>query len=293
VITVRPMTSADTDAAGEILLGAFSQVYRQRGHASPFPNIESAVWLARAYLDLDPTGCAIADSPMGPVGVGFVHVRGLVASIGPLAARPGAPRGVGRALLAHLEAVATGTRSFRLFQDAFNPDSFGLYAREGYEIRDVAPYLLALELEPPRGTALPGVSRMSPVDLPTISRFDRGHQEADRARDLELLLANGAGLKYEGPRGIGGYLFYRALPSRIVLGPALADDERILCTLIDAVAVSHTGRSAVMRASCAAPRVLRHALARGFRVDHLGNLMVKGDVRIPSTQLYALFPESL
>jgi len=293
VIKVRPLTSADADAAGEILLTAFSQVYRQRGHAPPFPNLESAVWLARAYLDLDPQGCALAEGPLGPVCVGFVHVRGAVASIGPLAARPGAPRGVGRALLSHLETVAGGARSLRLFQDAFNPDSFGLYVREGYEVRDLAPYLLALELEPPRTGAPPGVSRISPPDLAAIARFDRSHQEADRARDLELLLANGAGLMYDGSRGVRGYLFYRALPSRIVLGPALADDEPVLCTLLDALAATHRGRAAVMRGSCASPRVLRHALDRGFRVDHLGNLMVKGEVRLPPSQLYALFPESL
>jgi GNAT superfamily N-acetyltransferase len=278
VIKVRPLTSADAEAAGEILLTAFSQVYRQRGHAPPFPNLESAVWLARAYLDLDPQGCALAEGPTGPVGVGFVHVRGAVASIGPLASRPGAPRGVGRALLAHLEGVAQGARSLRLFQDAFNPDSFGLYVREGYEVRDLAPYLLALELDPPRTGAPAGVTRISPADL---------------ARDLELLLANGAGLMYDGSRGVRGYLFYRALPSRIVLGPALADDERVLCTLLDALAATHSGRAAVMRGSCASPRVLRHALDRGFRVDHLGNLMVKGEVRLPPSQLYALFPESL
>jgi hypothetical protein len=287
------MTSADAESAGDILLSAFSAVYRQRGHASPFPNVESAIWLARAYLDLDPQGCAVAEADGVLFGVGFVHVRGAVASIGPLAARPGGPRGVGRALLTHLEGVASSARSLRLFQDAFNPDSFGLYAAYGYEVRDVAPYLLAIELEAPAPGPLPGVARMTTVDLAPIARFDRSHQEADRARDLELLLANGAGLVHRSPRGVNGYLFYRALPSRIVLGPALADDERILCTLIDALAAAHPGRAAVMRGSSASPRVLRHALSRGFRIDHLGNLMVKGDVRLPPTQLYALFPESL
>ena len=49
----------------------------------------------------------------------------------------------------------------------------------------------------------------------------------------------------------------------------------------------------MIRASAAAPLVLQRAFARGFRVDHLGNLMVSGPYAAPPAQLYALFPESL
>jgi hypothetical protein len=63
--------------------------------------------------------------------------------------------------------------------------------------------------------------------------------------------------------------------------------------LIDAVASALPGRPAVIRGSAAAPAVLHRAFERGFRVDHLGNLMVAGTYRFPPAQLYALFPESL
>jgi hypothetical protein len=49
----------------------------------------------------------------------------------------------------------------------------------------------------------------------------------------------------------------------------------------------------VIRASAAAPLLLRRAFERGFLVDHLGNLMVRGSYVPPPAQLYALFPESL
>jgi hypothetical protein len=49
----------------------------------------------------------------------------------------------------------------------------------------------------------------------------------------------------------------------------------------------------VIRASAATPVVLRRAFDRGFRVDHLGNLMVAGPYQPPPAQLYPLFPESL
>ena len=66
-----------------------------------------------------------------------------------------------------------------------------------------------------------------------------------------------------------------------------------MADLVDAVAVALPGRAAVIRASAAAPSVLLRAFARGFRVDHLGNLMVAGPYVPPPAQLYALFPESL
>jgi len=78
-----------------------------------------------------------------------------------------------------------------------------------------------------------------------------------------------------------------------VIGPAVAESAEILAALVDGVAASLPGRAAVIRASAAAPALLRRAFERGFLVDHLGNLMVRGPYVPPPAQLYALFPESL
>ncbi|MEO5768892.1 MAG: hypothetical protein ABIS92_11135, partial [Polyangia bacterium] len=94
-------------------------------------------------------------------------------------------------------------------------------------------------------------------------------------------------------RVLEGFLFLRALPARAIIGPGVALSEQGLCALLDAATQALAGRSAVMRASAASPLVLRHAFDRGFRVDHLGNLMVTGSMTLPPSQLYALFPESL
>jgi hypothetical protein len=286
------MREEDAERAAQILVGAFAQVYRQRGHVPPFPNIESAAWLCRAYLDLDPEGCAVAELGGITVGVGFVHPRGLAASVGPLAARPGGPPGVGRALMAYLGRLTAGCTSVRLFQDGFNPDSFGLYTELGYVVRDVAPYLLATDLLPPK-EPVPGVRPLQAGDLPRVEELDRRLVGADRARDLALLAATGSALVLERRGVLEGYLFFRALPARAVVGPAVATSDDALSTLVDAATQALPGRPAVMRASAASPAVLRRAFARGFRVDHLGNLMVAGEIELPPAQLYALFPESL
>ena len=88
MIEVRRLESRDVDDASTILYEAFASVYRRRGHTPPFPNVESAVWLCRAYLDLDPEGCALAAVNGATAGVGFAHLRGKVASIGPPALAP-------------------------------------------------------------------------------------------------------------------------------------------------------------------------------------------------------------
>ena len=293
MIQVARMERSDVDAAAEILFDAFGAVYRQRGHVPPFPTRDSAAWLCRAYLDLDPEGCIVAWSGNEAVGVGFAHPRGAVTSIGPLAARPGAPGGVARALMAEIGRVAAQSSSLRLFQDSFNPDSFGLYARLGYAVADVAPYLLAEKLIPP-AAAPPGVRALRPDDLPAIERYDRARTVADRRRDLALLASTGSGLVATGEAGnISGYLFYRPLPARVVIGPGVAEAAETMADLVDGVAVTLPGRAAVIRASASAPLVLLRSFARGFRVDHLGNLMVAGPYVPPPAQLYALFPESL
>ena len=67
-IDVRRLTHDDVDDAARLLFDSFSAVYRQRGHTPPFPNVESAAWLCRAYLDLDPEGCALARTGRLPAG---------------------------------------------------------------------------------------------------------------------------------------------------------------------------------------------------------------------------------
>jgi hypothetical protein len=296
MIHVGRMEKADVEAAAGILFDAFGVVYRQRGHVPPFPTRESAAWLCRAYLDLDPEGCAVAWSANDVIGVGFAHPRGTVTSIGPLASRPGAPAGVARALMGELTQLSPHGGSLRLFQDSFNPDSFGLYARLGYVVRDVAPYLLADRLLAPTGISS-AVRAFRPDDLPLIERYDRARTTADRRRDLTLLASTGNGLMATAPSAdgspISGYLFYRPLPARVVIGPGVAESAEVMADLIDGVAAALPGRGAVIRASAANPSVLRRAFARGFRVDHLGNLMVAGSYTPPPAQLYALFPESL
>jgi hypothetical protein len=145
---------------------------------------------------------------------------------------------------------------------------------------------------PPR--ARPAAVRpLGAADLDAVQRYDLARTGAERGRDLALLAATGRGFVAERGGALAGYLFYRALPARVIVGPALAESDEPLADLVDAVADALPDRPAVIRGSVAAPLTLARAFERGFRVDHLGNLMVTGPYTPPPAQLYALFPESL
>ena len=90
-----------------------------------------------------------------------------------------------------------------------------------------------------------------------LERYDAARTGADRRRDLALLAA-GRRLRRQGQRGdgISGYLFFRALPARVVIGPAIAESADMLAALVDGVAAACPGERAVIRASAAAPLVL-------------------------------------
>ncbi len=81
------------------------------------------------------------------------------------------------------------------------------------------------------------------------------------------------------PGKIAGYLFYRPLPARVVIGPAVAESAD------DTGRARRCGRRRAAGAGRGhsrlggGPAVLLRAFARGFRVDHLGNLMVAGPYR--------------
>ena len=227
------------------------------------------------------------------MGVGFIHPRGSVASVGPLAARVGAPSGVGRALMTYLTAAAPGARSLRLFQDAFNPDSFGLYSNLGYVVarRRAVPAGVRRARRPRAGRRRAHDPSGRPAAAGRVRRAARWG--GSRAAISALLSATGSALVLERRRAIEGFLFLRTLPARAIVGPGVATSEDAMCALLDAASQSLPGRAAVMRASASSPVVLKRAFERGFRVDHLGNLMVSGTIQLPPSQLYALFPESL
>jgi hypothetical protein len=297
-VRARPLLARDIDAAGDILYEAFGRVYAERGFRAPFPSPEAGAWLAHAYLDLDPAGAVAVERAGRLDGVGFVHVRGPVGSIGPVASRPGAPPGIGRALMEALIQISerSGARVQRLFQDAFNPRSFALYAKLGFLAREVVAYAVAdpparVSALPPPGTTL---RELRMVDVDAAARLDRDLVLADRRADFELILRTGGGWGLWRGGALSAYLFFREGASRVALAPgAAASLPGDLVALVRNAIAQFPDRALSGRLPASTPAVLGELLALGFRVDHIGNLMTRGPERRSGFHLHAMFPESL
>src|SRR5207248_2231101 len=145
----------------------------------------------RHLLEFDPLGGLVAEEGGRIVGVGWVHPRGAVATIGPLAVEPAAQgRGIGRRLLERLvETAGKGVPQVRLVHESWNAASLGLYLRAGFRV--VAP-LVELELAPgsrlavaapPAGLAL---RVATPDDRARIVARDARAFGAPRPQSVEL-----------------------------------------------------------------------------------------------------------
>jgi acetyltransferase (GNAT) family protein len=241
--------------------------------------------LVRALLAADPIGGFVAEDDAGHVvGHAWVHPRGRVATIGPIAVEPAAQRrGAGRALLERcLAAVGPRATQVRLVQDAFDVGSLALYLSEGFRI--VAPLLeleLPVETVVPEPAALPGVvvRPATPGDLPRIVARDARAFGAERAHDVERRLTAGAAVVADRRGSVAGY----ALGGFGCLGSAAADDPNLVLAMIAAltgVAALRAAPLRVMIASTDRPQV-DGLLDLGFRLFRACHYMIRGGGTAP------------
>jgi hypothetical protein len=285
-VKLRPLEPGDLDAAGALLHEAFARSARDHGHAPPWPDAATARTLAERELE---NGlCADVDGALA--GIGFVRLRGDVATIGPLAAlAPG--RGTGGQILDELvaRAEAHGAASVRLYQDGWNPSAFALHAGRSFAPFDVVACLERPAAPAPRLDAARGMefAPFRAADAAEVATLDQRLTGLVRSEDLARqvrLVARRRGV-------IVGYLGVGA--GRGLLGPALALDVADLGALI-ARALPDVDGVARARLSTAAPTAMLAALGLGFRVTAVGTLMVRG-VSPPARppQLYSIAPEVL
>jgi len=195
-------------------------------------------------------------------------------------------------------ADASGARTIRLFQDAFNPRSFALYAKLGFVAREVVGYAVADAVRAVRPAALgiePGgrVRDLRARDLEAVLRLDRELAGADRRIDFELILSAGSGFALVRGGEITAFLFVREGSARVALAPGAARRAGDLLALVTHASAEFPARALSARVPASPPELTRAMLALGFRLDHLGNLMVRGEDTRMGAHLYAMFPESL
>ena len=120
--TIRPLEERDADRAGDVNFVAFHDVALRHGQ----PPVVTAPADARSYvrhlLAFDPLGGSVAELDGEIVGMAWVHVRGPVATIGPVAVEPRVQgQGIGRQLLERcIELAGPRVPQVRLVQESYN-----------------------------------------------------------------------------------------------------------------------------------------------------------------------------
>jgi ribosomal protein S18 acetylase RimI-like enzyme len=139
--TIRPLEERDADRAGDVNFVAFHDVALRHGQPPVVTVPADARSYVRHLLAFDPLGGSVAELDGEIVGMAWVHVRGPVATIGPVAVDPRVQgRGIGRQLLERcIELAGPRVPQVRLVQESYNPGSLGLYLRVGFRV--VAPLL--------------------------------------------------------------------------------------------------------------------------------------------------------
>ncbi len=238
----------------------------------------------RRLLDADPLGGFVAEDDAGIVGHAWLHVRGPIATIGPIAVEPVAQRrGVGRALLARcLEAAGPRVTQVRLVHESFNTRSLAFYLDAGFRI--VAPLL---ELELPTSAAPTAHPPPPQVALRCAESTDQARIVARDARtfgtprpqDVERHLRAGRGVVAERGKTLAGY----ALGGFGFLGSAAGDDPELVLAMLTALATEPTLRTGSLRVIVlATDRVLVDGLrARGFALFRACHYMIRGGGTAP------------
>ena len=287
-LEIRPAEPRDVERAGDVNFLAFYQAALSHG----VPPVVTAPGESRRYirylLDFDPFGGVVAELDGDVVAVAWLHPRGAVATIGPLAVDPRVQgRGIGRRLLERLiEVAGKGVPQIRLVQESYNVVSLGLYLRAGFRV--VAP-LLDLQLPagspsvPPRLPAGVVVRPAAADDRARLVARDARAFGAPRAQSIDLYLGRGRVMVVEDGHALTGYAMGMGFEATAFLGSASADDPDVLLGLLGAVASELAARGHVVRTLVPATdrRLVDGLLGLGFRVFRACQYMVRGGGTAP------------
>jgi ribosomal protein S18 acetylase RimI-like enzyme len=282
-VRVRSAEERDLDAAGDVNFLAFYDLALRHGQ----PPTVAAPADGRGYLrylaGVDPLGGLVAEEDGEIVGVAWVHVRGPVTTIGPLAVHPQARgRGVGRRLLARAVEAAGGGQ-VRLVHESFNAVALGLYLRAGFRV--VAP-LVELVCAPGAVETAAARVRLRPAearDRAELVARDARAFGAPRPQSLEPYLRRGRVLLAEDERGLAGYACGIGARTRAYVGSAAAEDGAVLLALLGALTAELAGAGATVHVLVSATdrALLDGLLSHGYRVFRACQYLLRGGGTAP------------
>jgi ribosomal protein S18 acetylase RimI-like enzyme len=203
---LRAGTPQDAEAAGRICHQAFTAVATAHGYPSDFPAPEIGIGLMTMLLGHPGFYSVVAERDGALVGSNFLDERSSIAGVGPITVDPTVQElGIGRLLMRDVLDRAAERRfaGVRLLQSAYNTRSLSLYARLGFQVRDV----VACMQGPPIGAAIPGyqVRPATEADLAAGNAVCFRVHGHDRGGELRDAIAQGSAVVVEHDGRITGY----------------------------------------------------------------------------------------
>jgi predicted N-acetyltransferase YhbS len=273
-LKLRPGKPEDAETCGLICYEAFSAIARRHNFSPDLSSPEEAIGMLSRMLRHPGFYSVVAESNGRVVGSNFLDERSLVAGVGPITVDPAAQDGgVGRVLMQNViwRAIQRTTPGIRLIQTAYHNRSLSLYAKLGFQVRDLLAYMWGI----PADVGISGYKtrRARPEDIEacnTICRYVHGH---DRAGELADALAQNTALVVEHDGQITGYATDLAF-----FAHAVGESNDDLKTLI--MAADAFGNPGIL-VPATNTNLFCWCLERGLRVVKLMTLMSIGLYNTP------------
>jgi GNAT superfamily N-acetyltransferase len=205
-LKLRPGTPEDAQTCGRVCYEAFNTLAREHNFPPDFPAPEAAAGLLAMLLGHPGFYSVVAEVNGKVVGSNFLDERSTIPGVGPITVDPAVQNhGVGRVLMQDVmqRAVDRGTPGIRLLQTAYHNRSLSLYAKLGFQVRDL---LACMQGTPPKGE-ISGyrVRHATSADAQACNDVCRRVHGHDRAGEVSDALAQGTALVVEHDGRISGY----------------------------------------------------------------------------------------
>jgi GNAT superfamily N-acetyltransferase len=140
-VTIRSAIGPDANACGRICYEGFRAINERRGFPPIFASVEVATRRVAAFIEHPSVFAVVAETNDGDrriVGFNFLSERDPIRAIGPIVIDPVIQgHGIGQRLMEAALDRARGARGVRLMQESYNLQSFSLYARLGFDAREL------------------------------------------------------------------------------------------------------------------------------------------------------------
>jgi predicted N-acetyltransferase YhbS len=268
-VKLRPGRPEDTEVCGRIIYEAFGAIADQHNFPRDFPAREITAGVASMLLGHPGFYSVVAEVNGKVVGSNFLDERSTISGVGPVTVDPAAQNnGVGRILMQDViqRAAERAAPGIRLLQDAYHGRSLSLYAKLGFQVRDVPA---CMQRTPPEGE-IPGyrVRAATTTDVEACTAVCRRVHGHDRAGEVRDAVAQGTARVVEHDGRISGYATDLAF-----FAHAAGESNEDLKALI--TAAEAFGGSGILVPTTNA-ELFRWCLERGLRVVRQMTLMTMG-----------------